>query len=236
MVTRQDNVANIPSVEATGTTVRYNETEVQALVDRYLETLHIDKRTPASGATISDFFEMVQTVIISKQNQEGVPESKRILVLEEDPPETIDTESITYYLRGRDPGSFAQGPAGTKSIQEVTPHYRAIIDHPEAPSQKLVTAGRFYDNYITFNVYARTHKAAMNRLFWFERTMDIYNWYFRLYGFRVIEQYVESRQRVKIDELMITKYPITYAVRTDDTFHFSSQELREIIIKTELSN
>ena len=236
MVSRLGNITDIPSVEAVGVRVRFNESEIQAVVDRYLESINNGKRSPTSGAELNDFFESIQTIIISKQNQEGVPADKRILVVEEDPPESVDTEAIAFYLKSRIPGRFDQGSSGVGRIKEVTPHYRAIVDHPEAPSQKLITMGRFYDNWVTFNIYARTNKVARKRLLWFEHVMDIYNWYFRLYGFRVIEEGVGSREKIKIDELTLTKYPITYMVRTDDTFHFSTQELREILIGLEMSS
>jgi len=235
MASRIDNITDIPSIESVGVRVRFNEAELGAIVDRHLEMLDQGKRTP-EGAELNDFFEAIQTIIVSKQNQEGVPEDKRILVLEEDPPESIDTEAITFYLKTRVPGRFDQGPSGAGRIKEVVPHQRAVIDHPEAPSQKLVTMGRFYDNWITFNIYARSNKVARQRLLWFEHVMDIYNWYFRLCGFRVVEEGVGSRERMKIDELTLTKYPITYMVRTDDTFHFSTQELKDVLIALELSN
>lgn len=236
MVSRIDNITDVPSIESVGVRTRFNESYVQEVIDRYLDRLHIDPRTPSSGAELDDFFEAVQVATTSKQNQEGVPEAKRILVFEEDPPESIDHEAITFYLKTRVPGRFDQGPSGAGRIKEVTPHLRAVVNHPEAPSQKLLTYGRFYDNWITFNIYARTNKVAKDRLLWFEKVMDIYNWFFRLYGFRVIEEGVGSRERVKIDELVVTKYPITYMVRTDDTFHVHSQELREVLIDVELSN
>jgi hypothetical protein len=236
MVTKIDNITNIPSIETSAIRVRYSEAEIAQYVNRYLEELHVDARSPQSGAELSDFFKMVQEVVISKQNYDGVPADKRIFVAEDDPPETIDTEAIAFFVKARVPGKFDQGPSGAGRIREVTPHMRAVVNHPEAPSQKLVTAGRFYDNWVTFNIYARTHKVALDRLLWFERTMDIYNWYFRLYGFRVIEEGVGSRERLEFDELVVTRYPITYMVRTDDTFHFSSQELKRIEVNLELSN
>lgn len=235
MVVKLDNITKVPSIESTGTRVRYNESAATNLINTYLETLHVNPRSVSSGHELDVFFTLLQNAIVSKQAYEGVPEETRILVVEEDPPETVDTEAITFYLDTRLPGSFSQGKAGESRVKEVTPHVRAIIDHPEAPGQKLVTMGRFYDNWITFNIYARTNKTARSRLLWFERTMDIYNWYFRLNGFRVIELNTGKREVKTKDELKITKYPITYMVRTDDTFHFSSQELKEIILKLEIS-
>jgi hypothetical protein len=234
MVTKIDNITRIPVIENTGVRVRLNESEVNQIVTTYLESLREVEKSPMSGAEITDFFELVQNAVTSKQNYEGIPSNKHILVVEDDPPEILDTAAITFYLSSRLPGSFSQGPAGPGKHREVTPHVRAIKDHPEAPSQKLVTMGRFYSNWITFNVYAITNKTAREQLLWFEKVMDIYNWYFLLYGFRVIETEVGKRERVKVGERVLTKYPITYMVRTDDTFHFSTQELKNIVLKVEI--
>ena len=180
MASRIDNITNLPPVETdSGVRVRLNESQVQSLVTQYLQDLTKPRKAPAGGqatqhgADLDEFFELVQNVIVSKQNQEGVKSNKRILVVEDDPPEAVDTEALTFYLKASVPGRFDQGPSGAGRIREVTPHIRAVVDHPEAPSQKLITAGRFYDNWITFNIYARTHKVARERLVWFERMMDI---------------------------------------------------------------
>ena len=234
MVSRLDNITKVPPVEQLGTHIRLNESEINQRVATYLEQLKEIKRTPVS-ATIEEFFDLMRNVIISKQTFEGVPEDKLILFVEEDPPETIDTETITFFIKSRKPGLYSRGPAGATGVKEVTPHLRSIIDHPEAPSQKLVTMGRFYDNLLEFNIYARTSKVARERLLWFERTMDIYNWFFKLYSFTVVEMEVGNRERININGIKVTKYPITYMVRTDDTFYFSLQELRELLIKINIS-
>jgi hypothetical protein len=97
--------------------------------------------------------------------------------------------------------------------------------------------GRFYDNWIVFNIYAKTNKQARERLLWFEKVMDSFNWYFRIHGYRVVEDGVGSRERSKISEhTTVTKYPITYMVRTDDTYHVSTQELKEIVINVEVNH
>lgn len=236
MASRIDNITNVPNIESVGTRIQMNEIQITAAVDRYLETLHTDRTTPSSGSDISDFFELLQNSVESKQASERVPTEYRILVVEEDPPEVVDTEAITFFIARRLPGQFDKGPIGAGKVREVTPHHRSTIEHPETPSEKLVTMGKFYDNWITFNIYARTNKTARKRLIWFEQMMDVYNWYFRLYGFRVVEEGSSGWEKVKIDDLTLTKYSVTYMVRTDDTFHFSSQELKDVLLKVEVSN
>lgn len=236
MVSRIDNITSVPDIEDPKVKIRYSETEYNRLLRTYLETVQSQKQFP-QGSELNDFFGLVHNAIISRQNSEGVPSTKRILFLEEDPPneDEVDTEAITFILRSRVPGRFDQGPAGAGRIKEVTGHQRSIIEHPEHPGEKLVTMGRFYDNWITFNIYARTAKAARNRLLWFERMMDAFTWYYRLHGFRVIEEGCGDKESVKLGELEITKYPISFMVRTDDTFHISTQELRSVVFNIGVS-
>jgi len=236
MVSRIDNITSVPDIEDPEVKVRYSETECNRILRVYLETIQAQKQF-SNGSELNDFFDLVHNAIISRQDSEGVLKSKRILFLEEDPPSEseIDTEAITFILRSRVPGRFDQGPAGTGRIKEVTGHQRSIIEHPEHPGEKLVTMGRFYDNWITFNVYARTAKVARHRLLWFERLMDAFTWYYRLHGFRVIEEGCGDKESINLGELEITKYPISYMVRTDDTFHISTQELKSVVFNIGVS-
>lgn len=236
MVSRIDNITSVPDIEDPRVKIRYSETEYNRLVRSYLETLQSEPSSPSSSE-LNDFFDLVHDAVISRQNSDGVPQTKRILFLEEDPPgeSEIDTEAITFILRARQPGRFDQGPAGTGRIKEVSGHQRSIIDHPEHPGEKLVTMGRFYDNWITFHIYARTAKVARNRLLWFERMMDAFTWYYRVNGFRVIEEGCGDRESVNVGELELVRYPISYFVRTDDTFHISTQELRSVVFNIGVS-
>jgi hypothetical protein len=229
MASRIDNITQVPDIQRRGTNVRLEESSVDSIVRSHLEVLHVDRRYP-EGSEIKEFFELVQSAVLSRQNAEGVPQDKRILFLADDPPEAIDTETITYYLKTRMPGNVDQGPAGQGKIKEVTPHVRSVRQHPDHPSEKLITMGRFYDNWVAFTVYAKTDKVALDRMLWFEKTMDIYSWLFRLYGFRVVQMGVGDRDRFKIDQSTVTTYPMSYMVKTDDTFHYGTQELREVLL------
>jgi hypothetical protein len=234
MVSKIVNITVVPDIQKVGTVLRLEESSIDRIIGSHLETLSESRRFP-EGAELREFFELVQMAVTSRQNSEGVPEDKRILFLGEDPPEALDTEAVTYFVRSRLPGKFDQGPAGQGRIKEATPHVRAIREHPDHPSEKLITMGRFYDNWITFTVYAKTDKVALARVLWFERLMDTYNWLYRLHGFRVIEEEVGSREKIKLDESTITVYPMQYMVRTDDTFHYGTQELREILLNVNVS-
>lgn len=188
------------------------------------------------GRELNEFFPLVHKVLTSKERAENVDDDKRVLFVEEDPPEELDTETITFRIQSRKPGQFAQGPANSAAHREVRHHIRDVTEHPEHPSEKLITLGKFYDNLIRFNVYARTNKRARERLLWFTSTMDSYLWYFALHGFRVIEKSIEDRERPEIEGLTVTRYPLTYFVSSEDVRYLGTQEIRRILLTVDVDS
>jgi len=237
MISRIDNITSVPDIQGSTPIVRYSEEEIQTIVDSYVERLPIIPRTASPEGDVDGFFDKIHDAIISRQNSDGVPESKRLLFMADLPPQEdeVDMEAITYCLISRKPGLFQKGSANDNGIREVSSHQRYIIKDPEHPGQKLVTMGRFYDNVIKFNIYARTDKVAIQRLLWFQRVMNGFNWYFKLNGYRVVELGMDERKTEKQGGLKLTKYPMSYFVRTDDTFHISTQELKRLVLNMELS-
>jgi len=224
MAQRLDNMILPPDLE---------NIDSQGLVKWYQQRFARDNRQISKypqGRELNDFFPLVHKALTSRERTDNVDDNKRILFVEEDPPEKLDTETITYRIQSRSPGQFSQGPAGSATHKEVRHHIRDIVDHPEHPGEKLITIGKFYDNHIRFNVYARTNKRARERLLWFTSTMDSYLWYFALNGFRVIEKGVGDRERPEIEGLTVTRYPLSYFVSSEDVRHLGTQEIKRILL------
>lgn len=233
MVSKIDKLVDLPDIQKTR---KLTETEIRARIDKYIEQVSaVGIREPQANDLLG-FFQLVQNAIRSREASDKVPEGKELLVLANDPPEEIDTEAITYYLNARAPGQMNRGGHGESRVKEVVPHLRSIQQHPEHIGEKLVTMGRFFDNYIAFNVYARDDFTALKRVLWLEKVMDSFRWYFRVHGInQVIEVGVGDKQQVKIGELLVTKYPMSYFIRTEDTFQFGSQELKQVELNTDVS-
>jgi hypothetical protein len=233
MASKIDNLVELPDIQKTR---KLTEAEVKARINKYLEDISAVKQPVPQYENLLGFFSLVQNAIRSREASERVPEDKRLLVLANDPPETIDTEAITFFLQSRAPGQFNRGSAGQARIKEVAAHVRSIQQHPEHISEKLVTMGRFYDNSIVFNIYARDDFTALKRVLWLENVMDSFRWYFRVHGIsQVIEQGVGDKKHVEIGQLSLTKYPMSYFIRTEDTYQFGSQELKHIELNTNVS-
>lgn len=241
MTTKANNIIEVPDIKIPGIEAYKHEQDWDLILSEYFNNLYALKSRnihsgPESGMDINNFFVLVKNAIISRENSEGVPSAHRLLFEEEEGPEEIDTEAITFELTRREPGDFSQGPIGQGNIKEVSPHYRGEIKDPGRPGERLVTMGKFYNNWITFYINAETNKQARKRLLWFEKVMEGFKWYFRLFGFNsVIYSNVGSRTSIKLGELKLTRYPVTYIIRTDDTFHVSRQELRHLAINASVA-
>ena len=229
-----DKFTSIPDPGQNGI-VRLSEPELDRQIQNYILDLKSQQSIGQAANELNDFFPLVQKIILSRQNWERVPEDKRLLFLEDDPIEALDTEAVTFEIQSRIPGRFDQGPAGRGKIKEVSSHYRGERDHPDHPGEKLVVMGKFYDNWIRFYVYAKTNKEARKRLFWFEGLMASFEWFFRINGFRVVEEEVGRRERVEIDGVVVTRYPVVYMVRSEDIHFYSAQKLKEVIISPSVS-
>jgi len=151
------------------------------------------------------------------------------------PPEEIDTESITFKFGGRKPGQFSSGPLGKGTVREHTSHIRSSVKHPNNPSQRLLTYGKFYEDMVFFYTYARSFETSLKRALWFEKVMSSFIWVFRTHGFIVQLDTIGETEEESIGELRLFKHPITYLIRTNETYNLTSQELREVIIKFNVS-
>lgn len=239
MTNKLDNITSIPDLQIPRTRIQRSESDVSSLIDTYLreQRASLPKgREFLDSFSILDFLYLLRKVIESRQNTEGIKDENRILFLEEDPQEEIDTEAITFSIMYRKPGQFSKGPIGKGSVvRELTPHLRRYEDNQNVPGEKILTYGKLHDTKITFWCNARTDKVAIRRALWLTQVMDSFSWFFFLYGFRVIEQGIEEKEKERIKDLDIVKYPVTYIIQNDDTFQVSSQEFRELLLNLEIS-
>ena len=234
MGTKTANIIKIPSL---GQESRLSEEEVNAHVARYIANLREAGKNEPPHNNILGFFELVQNAIKSREIEDEVPEDKRLLVLAHDPPEEIDTEAVTFFLQRRLPGSFGRGTIGESKTRELIAHKRSEVQHPEHIGEKLITMGRRFDNTIKFHIYARDDLIALKRVLWLENVIDSFRWYFRIHGiYNVLEIDVGDKERVTIGELVVTRYPMSYFVMTEDIYQFGSQELKSVELNIDLIN
>jgi hypothetical protein len=186
----------------------------------------------AGSFDFSYFFELVDRVLQLQQSSEGIQEDKRLLFVEDNPSETIETRAITYFLKSRVPGRMDRGPAGIGGIKAVKPILKQQTDHPDMPGEVINTYIQPYDNWVTFHVYARSAKVAMETMLWLENTMLVFDQIFRDHGFQVIHEGVGDREVLEHEEtLKLIRYPMSFFVRHGKLFNVSTQTLKSISIK-----
>lgn len=239
MVTKAANTPVIPDPQVPKTSIYLDENDFGLQVQEYIDSLIAAKLivepgvpAPEAGLDINDFFTLVQEALIARQDNDGVASTHRLLFCEEDPPEDLDTEAITFKLVKRLPGGIGQGAPGESRTRERTSHHRTELDHPNRPGETLEVMGRRYDNYIDFYIYAKTNKQARTRLVWFDKFMDAFRWYYRLFGFNTLFLETEERETIKIKTQELKRYATRYFVSLDETYFVSKQKLRELKIPT----
>jgi len=236
MESKTVSIAEIPDIGSS--TQRLAEPEVARRIERYLSNLKKAEVQEPEHNDLLGFFGLLQNAIRSREISQKVPEGKGLLILAQDPPEEINTEAVTFFLGARNAGQYGRGSMGTNGVKEVVPHLRSIQNHPEHAGEKLVTMGRLFDNVVRLRVYARDDLTALRRVFWLENVIDSFRWYFRVHGIRqVLEMGVGEKEQVTIGELLLTRYPMSYFVQTEDIYQFGSQELKyaelNAIVKTD---
>jgi hypothetical protein len=202
--------------------------DIMFVYQQYLD--NIDQDYYVENHDLSYFFELVQELVDKKQKFEGIEESKRFKVVEDSPMETIDTETITFLLTKRLPGRFDRGSADSHSkIKEVVPHLRSERENTEFPGEIIQTFGAYYDNWITFNIFARTSKVALKRILWFESLMSSFKEIFSVNGFQVIQDKVNKKEVIQLETLKVMKYSMSYFVRHQKLYNVSSQTIKDIV-------
>ena len=184
-----------------------------------------------SGYEFPKFFELVSNALQLVQDSEGIQQDKRLLFVEDNPPETINTRAITYFLKSRVPGRWDRGPAGIGATKAVRPVLKNISPHPDMPGEEIQTYVQPYDNWVTFHVWARSANVAMDTMIWFESVMAQTLPYFADHGFKIVQEGVGDREILQIETLKLIRYPMSYFVRHEKLFNVSTQTLKSIAIK-----
>ena len=241
-VSKTDNITSLPDIKGNqnkpyGGAIA-SEADITRSINTYIDNIVKSGRPGPKAGSLLNFLKLVQNAIKSRQASECVKEDKRLLVMADDPPseKEVDTEAITFYLGNRESGAMSRTAGADRSvIREHVHHFRSVQQHPDHLGEKLVTMGRYFDNVVVFNIYAKTDKQALKRLLWFEDLMSSFMWYFKAYGIRVIELNASRVGKESIGQLSLAKYSVSFFVRTEDTYQFGQQELRHVALNIDIS-
>jgi len=182
--------------------------------------------------SLLEFYDLLRRAIDDYESRAGVHRPNKILFTEEEPDYASRTETITFSLIKREPGSFSQGSPFEGGVRNLKPHFRESGIDPEQPGYRQIVVGYWYDNLIRLTCWARTNKAANKRAVWLENLMEDYSWWFVAQGVpRVIYQGQNTDLIVNIDSNKWYGRPIDFFVRTERLKVFKEKTLEEILIK-----
>lgn len=207
--------------------------KVEQIFDiNFQQDLNPRSTTPGNSKSLLEFYDLVRQAINDYETRAGTLTVNKVIFTEEEPDADSDTETITFSLIARNPGSFSQGTTGEGRIKNRRPIQRDVGEDLENPGYKYVTNGFWYDNIVRFTMWARTNKVANVRAEWFEDFMENYIWWFRLQGVnRVLFEQRNADILTVVDNNKWYGRPIDFFVRTEKLRTFSEKKIEEILIK-----
>jgi hypothetical protein len=188
-------------------------------------------RTIGQAKSLTEFYELVSRALNDYEVRAGTPLKYHVNFTEEDPDEESETETVTFRLMKREPGSFSQGSPFEGDIKNLRPILREKINDPQNPDYQVAVTGYWYDNLVRFTCWARTNKQANTRACWFEDFMEDYTWWFRLQGVsRVLFWGRSEDETVTIDNNKWYGRPLNFFVRTEKIRVFEEKKLEQILV------
>jgi hypothetical protein len=188
-------------------------------------------RTIGQAKSLTEFYELTYRGIKDYEARAGTPLANHITFTEEDPDIDSSTETVTFRLIRREPGSFSQGPPFAGNIKNLRPILREKGNDPANPDYKFAVTGYWYDNLVRFTCWAKTNKQANRRACWFEDFMEDYTWWFRLQGVsRVLFWGRGEDETVIVDNNKWYGRPLNYFVRTEKIRIFEEKKLEQILV------
>lgn len=201
-------------------------------LDSYPEHFPFDKQGPNSFKDIDMFDDVLRTVLHSKQEGEGVPEGKRLIISHAEPDKEFTSETVTVKLISRVPGAWGRGKPGAPSNRVLSPRQLDEKDDPENPGHKIITMWQGFDNVIEISNWALTSKRASTTSLWLQDALVEYAWYFALEGFGKL-LFLERKEDKSISPnsaSRIFERPMRYYIRTQRITTISEVKLRKLRI------
>ena len=132
--------------------------------------------------TLERFIEVADLVIQDAHIREGIPEDRRIQLIEDYPAENFsrfgDTV-IVWRLKARQPANMNSNASGRKQPGFT---YDRSQRSPLNPNQILSVESRPVDNRVEFAVWSKYARMANEKALWLERLFVNYKWAFEIQG------------------------------------------------------
>jgi len=193
-------------------------------------------KTPGKAKNIVEAMELVGEAIEDYQERTNKNADARVFFTYHKPDTDTKLEAISVHLIDREPGVMSRTSLkarhGADKVRNLRPLTREITDDPDNPGYKRAILGYFYDNTIRLTCWARTNKAALERMMWLEEVMEQYQWFFQISGVsRVLYDGRGDDEVVVTSNNKIYGVSMDFFVRTERLRAISQKTLEEIYIK-----
>jgi hypothetical protein len=189
-------------------------------------------RTLGNTKSLLEFYNLVRQAKDDYESRAGTLDRNKIIFTEEEPDIESETETITFSLIKRVPGSFGRGAPFEASVKNLKPVLRETGRDSENPGYNYAIHGYWYDNLVRFTCWARTQKSANRRAEWFEGFMEEYTWWYRMQGVsRILFWGRDADTTIETDNNKWYGRPFEYFVRTETLRVFSEKQIEEILIR-----
>lgn len=227
-ILRQD----LPTDESlTSELVSVSNIDITQITD-YPDSLVFPRQTPSEARDIDQFDLVLQQVIEAKQEVDGIPEDRRIVISWADPDKEFKSEVVAFKVLKREPGAFGKGKPGNPTHRSLSPRHREEKDDPENPGMKVITYVQEFDNWLEVTNWASTSKQASKRALWVQDMFVEYAWHFASQGFGKL-LFIDRGEDKTLDINTASRIfgrPMRYYIRTQRITTISEAKLRKVRI------
>lgn len=185
-----------------------------------------------NAMSLPKFFKIASKLIEDAQDRAGVIASKRIKLVEENPPKTLEhcaSEVITYKVLKREP-ALMNAKATSRPQRKSMYAYDALV--AEKPNKVIVVESRPVDHVIEFTCWAVSNKLANKRVLWLEKLFVNHAWAFETHG--VERFYWKGRSAdtfSTVDGEKLFCRPISFFVRFSEFEVKSHPQIKQIVFE-----
>lgn len=140
---------------------------------------------------------------------------------------------VVFTLEERTPGTTAGGnEPSNRQRRETRPQFRGVTrNEAENPDGLVIHKGQFFDNYLSFNMVARTSAQANRMSLWFEDIMEVGRIFFARKGF--VRYHFDKREKdsfLKSGEEGFHVRPLKFYLRTEKVYSISEKTINRLMI------
>lgn len=189
---------------------------------------------PKPAADLPKFYQLLSQAVVSQQAKDG--DVRKLVLTEEYPPVSYQSEVITLALRRREPATFSQEQPFSAGKRNYKPILRESFLDPKEPGYIVLVFGLLFDNLVELTCWALTNKEANARAMWLEEVMLSYTWFFRYNGVNQILYFGRDQDTyLEKENQQIFGRPLLYYLRTEKLYTVREKTIDDLIVSLRMA-